>query len=119
MAANEFGRRQAERDVLRDVEILEQREMLEHHADAQIARLGRAGQHDLLPHPAQFTAARLNEAVHRLHEGRLPGSVLAEQGVNLGREQVEIDAVIGEKIAIALADGNGAQQRPGPRGTGV
>ena len=93
--------------------------MLEHHADAQIACLGRAGQHDLLPHPAQFTAARLNEAVHRLHEGRLAGSVLAEQGVNLGREQVEIDAVIGEKIAIALADGNGAQQRPGPRGTGV
>ena len=111
MAANESGRRQAERDVLGDGEVLEQREMLEHHADAEPARLGRAGQHDLFAHPAQFAAARLDQAVHHLHEGRFAGAILAEQRVDFGREQIEVDAVIGEKIAIALAYGNGTEQR--------
>ncbi len=114
-----IGRRQAERDILGDGEILEQREMLEHHADAERARLGRTGQHDLLSHPAQFTAARLDQAVHHLHQGRFAGAILAEERVDFGREQIEVDAVVGEKIAVALADGNGTEQRPGPRGTGL
>ena len=38
-----FSRRQAERDILGDRQVLEQREMLEHHADAERARLGRTG----------------------------------------------------------------------------
>ncbi len=37
-----------ERDVFRDREIVEQREVLEHHADAERARLGRPGEDDLL-----------------------------------------------------------------------
>ena len=96
-------------------EVLEQREMLEHHADAERARLGRTGQHDLLPHPAQFAAARLDEAVHRLDQRRLAGAVLAEQGVNFGGIEIEIDVVVGEKSTVPLADG-GAQQRLGSRG---
>ena len=36
------ARRQRERDVLGDGQRLEQREMLEHHADAEPPRLGRA-----------------------------------------------------------------------------
>ena len=31
--------------------------------------------------------------------------------MDLGGEQVDVDAVVGEKIAIELADGNGTQQR--------
>jgi hypothetical protein len=41
-----------EPDVLADGQRVEQREMLEHHADAELARLRRAGEHDLLSHPA-------------------------------------------------------------------
>ena len=106
-----LGRRQAERHVLGDRQVLEQREMLEHHADAEPARLGRAGQHDFFAHPAQFAAARLDQAVHHLHEGRFARPILAEQRVDFGRKQIEVDAVIGEKIAIALAYGNGTEQR--------
>ena len=109
-----FRRRQAERHVLGHGEVLEQREMLEHHADAERARLGRPGQHDLLPHPAQFAVARLDEAVHDLDQRRFAGAVLAEQRVDLGREKIEVDGVVGEKIAVSLADADGTQERRGP-----
>ena len=36
-------------------------------------------------HPAQFAAARLDEAIHHLHQRRLAGAVLAEQRVDFGR----------------------------------
>ena len=49
-----------------------------------------------------------------LHQGRFAGAVLAQQGVDFGRIEIEIDAVVGEKIAVAFAYGNGTQQRPGP-----
>ena len=38
------SRRQRQRDVLGDGQRLEQREMLEHHADAEAARRGRTGE---------------------------------------------------------------------------
>jgi hypothetical protein len=39
--------------------------------------------------------------------------------VDFGGEQVEVDAIVGEKIAVPLAYGNGTQQRSGPLGIGV
>ena len=83
-----------------------------------VARLGWTGEDNLLSHPAQLAAARLDQAVHHLDKGRLAGAVLAEKRMDLGREQVEIDAVVGEKISVPFAYGNGTQQRAGPRRTG-
>jgi hypothetical protein len=39
--------------------------------------------------------------------------------VNFGREKIKIDAIVGEKVAVPFADGNGAQQWLGPSGTGL
>ena len=88
---------EAERDVLGDGQVLEQREMLEHHADAERARLRRAGELDRLALPAHLAGARLDQAVDDLHQRRLAGAVLAEQRVDLAGIEVEIDAVIGEE----------------------
>ena len=68
VAARDFARRarsrpassalvEAERDVLGDGQLLEQAEVLEHHADAARARRGRAGEHDRLALPAEFARA--------------------------------------------------------------
>ena len=114
MAAKDSGRRQAERDVLGDGQIVEQREMLEHHADAERARLRRPGQHDLLAHPAQFARRRLHEAVHDLDQRRLAGAVLAEQRVDFAGEEFDVDGIVGEERAVALGDADSLQQRFSP-----
>src|SRR5579871_1272054 len=49
----------------------EQSEMLEHHADAEGARLGGAAQHDLPAEPAQLAAVRLDETVHHLDQRQI------------------------------------------------
>ena len=44
------------------------------------------------------------EAVEDVHQGRLAGAVLAEQGVDLAGPDVEVDAVVGDHARIALRD---------------
>ena len=52
-----------ERDVLGDGQIVEQREMLEHHADAAAACFRRPGENHLLALPAHLALAGLDQAV--------------------------------------------------------
>ena len=44
------------------------------------------------------------EPVEDVHERRLAGAVLAEQGVDLAGPDVEVDAVVGEHAGVALRD---------------
>ena len=106
-----FLRWQPQRDVLRDGEILEQREMLKHHADAQRPRLRGSGERRLAAEPVQLAVVGLNESVSDLHEGRFAGTILAQQGVNLRRMQVEVDVVVGDEGAVELGDADGLQKR--------
>ena len=46
----------------------------------------------------------LVEPVEDVHQGRLAGAVLAEQGVHLARPQVEVDVVVGDDSRKALRD---------------
>ena len=109
----QFARRQArveaEGDVLEHRHRLEQREMLEHHADAEAARGagvrdadGRAVEHDL-------ALVGREDAVDHLDESRLARAVLAEQGVNLARPDAEIDVVVGAHAGKRLADADELQ----------
>ena len=74
-----------QRDVLGDAQRLEQREVLEHHADAEMAGGGRVGDGDRLALPADLALGRLQGAVDDLDQGRLAGAVLAEQRVDFAR----------------------------------
>ena len=47
----------------------------------------------------------------------LPAPFSPEQRVDFGREKIEVDAVVGEKIAVTLAYGNGTEQRRWSGGT--
>ena len=106
-----FAAVEAERDVFRNGQIVEQREMLKHHADAKRARFRRPGQHDLVSHPAQLAGARLDEAVHHFDQRRFAGAVFAEQRMNLARIKIDIDGVVGEEGAVTFGDTDGLQQR--------
>jgi len=72
----------SERDVLGHGQGIEQREMLEHHADTQPARLGRRPDLDDLSVPPHFAGIGAQHAVHDLHQGRFSGPVLAEKRVD-------------------------------------
>ena len=61
--SGELGLVEPERDVLGDGQLLEQAEVLEHHADAARAGSGGAGEHDRLALPAEF--ARRSAAAGR------------------------------------------------------
>ena len=106
---------EAERDVFGDGQVVEQREVLEHHADAERAGFGRPAQLDLVPHPPQLARGRLQEPVDDLDQSGFPGAVLAEQRMGLRGIEVEIDGIVGGKCAEPLGDVNGRQQRLAPR----
>ena len=55
------------------------------------------------------------QPVEDVHQGRLAGAVLAEQGVDLAGTQVEIDRVVGEHARIALGDARASRARGGDR----
>ena len=95
-----------ERDILGDGEIVEQREMLEHHADAAGTRFRRSGQDHLLALPAHLAFARLDQAVDGFDQGRFARAVFAQQRMDFLRPDIDIDGIIGEESAVALGQPN-------------
>ena len=112
----------AEKDVLRDGHVVDQRELLVDHRDASRLcvphRLEAGG--GAVDEERAFVRIGRIETAEDLDEGRLPGPVLAAKGVNLGRSQVEAHAVERDDAAEAFDDpvrpndGHGAA-RGGPR----
>ena len=100
-----------ERDVLQHRQRLEQREMLENHADAEAARGAGIGDSDRRAVEQNLAFVRRLDAVNHLDEGRLAGAVLAEQRVNLARLDFEMDVVVGAHAGKRLADADQLQSR--------
>ena len=83
--AGRAGFLHAEGDVLRDREHGHEHEVLVHHSDAgRDGVLGRM-ELDALPVEQDLALVRLQQPVQDVHQGRLAGAVLAEQGVHLAR----------------------------------
>ena len=59
---------------------------------------------DRLAVDADLAGVRLVEAVEDVHQGRLAGAVLAEEGVNLAALHLEGDAVVRDHAGELLAD---------------
>src|SRR4051812_17844710 len=95
---------EAEGHVLEHGERVEQREVLEHHADAEAAGLVRAVDHDALAVDPDLALVRLNHPVGDLHQRALAGPVLAEEGVDLARHHGEVDVVVGQHAGVLLGD---------------
>ena len=94
----------AEDDVLPHGQVVGEHEVLEHHADAGVDGVGwRAGM--------MFAAVDVDRAligavgaIEGLHQRRLAGAVLADDGVDLPGCAREVDAVVGDHAREALDD---------------
>ena len=79
-------------------------EVLVHHADAGSDRLGGPREGD--GHAAQIYFARgsLQQPVEDVHERRLAGAILADEGVNLARTDLQRRVADRDEIAEVLHD---------------
>ena len=105
----------AERDVLGHRQALEQREVLEHHADALVAGLGGLVRRIDLAAEAHDAFVGAHDAVDHLDQRRLAGAVLAQQRVDLLGADGERHVVVGDHAGKALGDALQLEQRPGHR----
>jgi hypothetical protein len=104
----------AEGEVLGRGQLGDDGEVLVHHADAQAARLGGVARSDGATVEANLAGVGLGQAVENVHQRRLAGAVLAQEGVNLAAAQIEAHAR--QRLQRAEADGDVAQGEQGRRG---
>ncbi len=105
------ARVEAERDVFQHRQRLEQREMLENHANAEAAGGTRIGDSDRRAVEQNLALVRRLDPINHLHEGRLACPVLAEQRVNLAGLDLEVDVFVGAHAGKRLADANQLQSQ--------
>ena len=84
-------------DVGRDVEIVEEVELLVHEGDARRHGAGDGERGVLDAVDADRAFARLDDAAQDLHQGRLAGAVLADQRQHLAALDAQADAI--ERLA--------------------
>lgn len=95
---------QAENNVFNHRQRIDEHEVLVDHADAQAHRLARRGNGRFPPLQEDVPAIGLIEPIEDVHEGRLAGAVLAENGVYRAFDDVEIDPVQCLEVTEQLAD---------------
>ena len=98
------GRLGGEDDVLGHGHHRDEHEVLVHHPDAVPDRVAGGGERDRLAVQEDLAFVCVVEAVDDVHQRRLAGPVLAEQGVHLTAPDVEVDAVVGDDAGEPLRD---------------
>ena len=91
-------------DVVGDGEDRNQHEMLVDHADPARDRIGRAADRDGAPVERDLTFVGRGQPVQDVHQGRLPGAVLAEERVDLAGPDLEVDPIVCDDAGISLRD---------------
>ena len=110
-AGNAALRLAAEKDVLRDVEIGDEREFLEDHGNAEFLRVRGRGDRDLLALVEELAGVGLVGAAQHLHQARLAGAVLAEQHVDFAGVERKGHVVQRLDAGKLLADAAQLEQR--------
>ena len=93
-----------EDDVLRHRHHRDEHEVLVHHPDAVLDRVLRRVEGDVLAANPDLTLVGPVEAVEDVHQRRLAGPVLSEEGVHLTSAEIEVDVVVREDPGKALGD---------------
>jgi hypothetical protein len=108
---SESLRRIADRDIVGDRQVGNQREFLKDAHDAGlVGRRGRS-EFDLAPVKQHAPFIGLDDARHDLDEGGFAGAVLAQNGVNLAGLDGQIRLLEGLDAAIALGGALHTEQR--------
>ena len=85
----------AKNNVFQNCEILDQLEMLEHHADACRNRGLAVGDVCLLPADEDFTGVRFVESVENAHQRGFSGTVLTNNAVDRSAGDTDRDVLVG------------------------
>ena len=93
-----------EHDVLGDGEDGDQHEVLVDHADPGRDRVARVVEGDGLAVDEDLALVVLVQPVEDVHQRRLAGAVLAEQGVDLAGLDRQVDVLVGDDPGEALRD---------------
>ncbi len=93
------------------LEVVGQREMLVHHADAGVQRGARIAGRQRLAEDFDLPGIGAVVAEQDRHQRALAGAVFAEQRQHLAAPEIERDVVVGNQVAEALADATKAQRR--------
>ena len=88
----------AEHHVLGDGERLHEPEVLVHHPDPGVDPVARRVEGDRSAVDLHLTFVGAIEAGEDVRQRALAGAVLAEQGVHLALERLEVDAVVGKRL---------------------
>ena len=104
---------QAEGDILRHGQGIEQRKMLKHHGNTELARDLRIADMHHLAIPADVAGIGFDGAENDFHQCRFAGAVLAQHGMNFARRDAQVDIVVGEYPGIRFADMRYFQSRGG------
>ena len=94
----------AEQDVVGDRQHRHEHEVLVDHADAPADGVGRIVDRDGRAIEEDLAGVGRGQSVQDVHERGLAGPVLAEQGVDLTRPDLEVDRVVRDHARIALGD---------------
>ena len=94
----------AQHDVLPHGEVVGQHEVLEDHPDAGVDGVGRRPEVALLPVDDDGALVGPVGAVEGLHQRRLAGAVLTDDGVHGAGLHRQVDAVVGDDAREALDD---------------
>ena len=79
----------AQEQILGDRHRWNEAGLLEHHGDAHLLGVMRGAGLGKLAFYVKRSGTRMNDAGHDLGQRRLPGSILAEQGMNLTTPQAD------------------------------
>jgi len=90
---------------------LYQLEMLVDHADSRCNRLLWRGEGGGVAIHGNFAAIGLLNAGQDVHQGRFPGAILAQQGMNPAGINIKIDVAVGYDAGEHLADPPQGDQR--------
>src|SRR6266545_1329319 len=94
----------AQDDVLQDSEVVGQHEVLVHHADTGGDRVGGRVEARLPAVHPDGALVRPDHPVEDLHQGRLAGPVLADDGVHGAAPHRDVDVAVGDHAGESLGD---------------
>ena len=95
---------QAQGNVFGHRQCVEQREMLENHADAQLPGQRRTADVRFDPIPENPAGVRAGHPIDDFHQGRLAGPVFTQYGMDFPGLHAQVYPVIGYNGRIPLGD---------------